>query len=59
MITDIMIVLILLLIAGASGWYLYRAKKRGEHCVGCPHAKLCKKTNCQCSSETNGHSKET
>ena len=41
MLTDIILVLILLCIAGATGFYLYRAKKRGETCIGCPHAKQC------------------
>ena len=26
--------------------YLYRAKRRGEHCIGCPHAKLCAGKKC-------------
>ncbi len=41
MLTDIILVLILLCIAGAAGFYLYRAKKRGETCIGCPHSKQC------------------
>ncbi len=57
MITDVILVAILLLIAGGSAWYLYRAKKRGEHCVGCPHAKLCKKADCCCGSEAESNHK--
>lgn len=38
---DILIVLILLLICGGAGHYIYKAKKRGQACVGCPHAKTC------------------
>lgn len=49
---NVIVVLILLAIATGIIWYLIRAKKRGEKCVGCPYAK-------QCSSKCNGgcHSK--
>ena len=35
------IVLILAGIVGGIVWYLYRAKKRGQGCIGCPYAKGC------------------
>ena len=38
---NIIIVLILLFIAAGIIWYLVRAKKRGEKCVGCPYCKQC------------------
>ena len=41
--TDIIVIAVILLIAAGSGLYLYRAKKRGEHCIGCPYAKECAK----------------
>lgn len=39
-----------MLIIGGAGGYLYRAKKRGEHCVGCPYQKSCSKSSC-CSEK--------
>lgn len=47
MVKNIILALILIAIASGAGMYLYRAKKRGEHCVGCPYAKQCKTTHCQ------------
>ena len=43
------IIIISILVAIVSGivWYLIRAKKRGEKCVGCPYAK-------QCATKCNG-----
>lgn len=41
------IIIILVAIAGGIIWYLWRAKQRGEKCVGCPHSK-------QCSGNCNG-----
>lgn len=35
------IILILLCIVGCIVFYLYKAKKRGETCIGCPYAKQC------------------
>ncbi len=38
---NIIILIILLGIIGGIIFYLYRAKKRGETCIGCPYAKEC------------------
>ncbi len=38
---DILVILLLLVIVAAIVCYLIRQKKRGVHCVGCPHAKSC------------------
>ena len=38
---DIIVVLGLLALVAAIVWYLVRAKRRGEACVGCPYAKQC------------------
>lgn len=41
MLTDLIIIAIVLAIIGSIVRYLYRAKKRGETCIGCPYAKQC------------------
>ncbi len=38
---NVIIVLVLLAIVAGIVWYLYRAKKRGGKCIGCPYAKQC------------------
>ena len=40
-ITDYIAIAVIVLIVGAAVFYLIRAKKRGEVCVGCPYAKQC------------------
>ncbi len=45
---NIIIVLILLGIIGGIILYLYKAKKRGETCIGCPYCKQC---NGKCNSD--------
>lgn len=38
---NVMVVLVLLAIAAGIIFYLVRAKKRGQTCIGCPYAKQC------------------
>ena len=38
---DAIIIIFLLFLVGGIGFYLYRAKSRGAHCIGCPNAKKC------------------
>ena len=45
------VIIILTVIVVGIVWYLLRAKKRGENCIGCPYAKQCKG---KCSQSNNG-----
>ncbi len=38
---DYIIIAIVLAIVGGIVAYLYKSKKRGETCIGCPYAKQC------------------
>ncbi len=40
---DIIIIAVVLCIVGAVSLYLYREKKKGVTCIGCPYAKECAK----------------
>lgn len=46
---NLIVIAVLLAIVAGIVWYLVRAKKRGETCIGCPYAK-------QCSGKCNGNS---
>ncbi len=51
---DLILIVILLCIVGGIVLYLYKAKKRGETCIGCPYARQCaKKCGGKCSSGCN------
>ena len=41
------------LIVGAAAFYIIRAKRRGEKCVGCPYAKQCS-GKCGCRQSKTG-----
>ena len=59
--TDLIIILILLFILGGAAAYIYKAKKSGQKCIGCPSAKSCASAsgcsgNCAgCSGSCHGH----
>lgn len=40
-IADIIVVLILIILVGASVFYIRKQKKKGVHCIGCPSAGAC------------------
>lgn len=50
----VIIVIIAAAVIGIS-LYLYRAKKRGETCIGCPYAKQCGGKACGGSQDTTIH----
>ena len=40
--TDIIVIAVLAVIVGFAARYVYKAKKSGAKCIGCPAAKSCK-----------------
>lgn len=38
---NVVVTIILAAIVGGAGLYIYKAKKSGAHCIGCPDAKAC------------------
>ena len=45
-IPDIVIVTVLLAALGGALYYIYRSKKKGRTCIGCPYADSCCKKQC-------------
>ncbi len=39
--TNFIVIAVLVLVVGAAVRYIYKEKKRGAKCIGCPHAKSC------------------
>ena len=47
--TDFVIGIVLIAIVGGAVFYIYRAKKSGKKCIGCPYADSCGSNNpCNC-----------
>lgn len=49
--TDFIVIAIILAAVVLASLYIYKAKKSGQACIGCPHSKECGKTHCSCSSK--------
>ena len=47
---NIIIIAILVIILGLSALYIYKAKKSGKKCIGCPEKSLCSKGSCSSCS---------
>lgn len=45
---DIIVILVLAAIVGVAGWYIYKSKKSGRKCIGCPES------GCSCSCKEGG-----
>lgn len=43
---DYIIIAVILVIIGLAVWYIYRAKRKGKKCIGCPYS-------CSCGSKNN------
>ena len=39
--TNLIVLLIIAVIVGGAGAYIYKAKKKGVKCIGCPSGKDC------------------
>ena len=52
---DIIILLVVAVILVLAGLYIYKAKKNGRKCIGCPDGKNCsgKCESCACSYITD------
>ena len=54
---NIIIILILLAVIAGACAYIYREKKKGRHCIGCPYSAACPKRNIT-NSGCTGNDKE-
>jgi hypothetical protein len=43
---DYIVIGLIILIIGGALFYIIRAKKNGQKCIGCPHSKTCNMKSC-------------
>ncbi|MBO5733493.1 MAG: FeoB-associated Cys-rich membrane protein [Clostridia bacterium] len=51
---NIALIAAIIIIVGLAAFYVYKAKKSGNKCIGCPDGCSCghdHKSNCSCGSE--------
>lgn len=49
---DLIAGIIVALILGLAIFYIVKAKKAGQKCIGCPHSKTCTSCHCDDKKET-------
>lgn len=42
---NVILIIVLAAIVGLAAFYIYRAKKKGQKCIGCPYASSCPKSH--------------
>ena len=45
---DYVIIAVIVLIVAVAAWSIYKAKKSGKKCIGCPDSGACSSGNCGC-----------
>lgn len=56
--TDIIIIAVLVVIIGLAALYVYKAKKSGKRCIGCPDGSSCSGNCGSCSRGCSEAAKE-
>ncbi len=51
MLSNIIIIAVVALILGLACGYVYKEKKSGKKCIGCPYASKCGSEKCNCNKE--------
>ena len=50
---NVFLVIIIVIIVGVASLYIYKSKKAGVACIGCPYAKECASKK-KCNSQNGG-----
>lgn len=49
MVENIIVIAVVVVIVGLAGFYVYKAKKSGKRCIGCPDGGSC--SGCSCGEK--------
>lgn len=47
---DYLIIAVIAIILVCAGWYIYKSKKSGKKCIGCPDSGTCSASCSNCSN---------
>ncbi len=50
---DWIVIAVIAAIVGLAGWYIYKSKKSGKKCIGCPDADTCSGNCGNCNKNCN------
>ena len=54
MIQNVIAVAAIVLVIGFAVFYVYRSKKNGKRCIGCPGGGACDSCGCTCDTRKSG-----
>lgn len=54
---DLILIAVMVLIVGLAARYVYKAKKSGKKCIGCPDSCSCASKGCGCGCGCCGENK--
>lgn len=43
---DFVVIAVIAAVIGFAAWYIYKSRKKGIQCIGCPDAKSCASKGC-------------
>ena len=53
---NVIVVAVILVIVALAAWYVYKSKKSGKKCIGCPYEGSCsqkEQDSCTCGCDDN------
>ncbi len=55
---NVILIVAIILIVGLAGFYIYKSKKSGKKCIGCPDGCSCNEHGnfCNCNNENQDNS---
>lgn len=56
-VVDYIVIVVILTVLGIAGWSIYKSKKNGKKCIGCPDSCACASGNCGCGCSGCGGEK--
>ena len=55
---DYIIIIVIAAVLGLAGWFVYRSKKQGHKCIGCPDSSKCSGNCAGCACGQSSENKK-
>lgn len=46
---NVIVIAVICILVGFASFYIYKSKKSGKRCIGCPDGGSCSKSSCCCN----------
>ncbi len=55
---NVIVIAVICILVGFAGFYIYKSKKSGKKCIGCPDGGSCSKSSCCCCNDSHKSAKQ-